>query len=394
VFDVVASVGEAIYKALFVNPLKAFRSSFNNGIPKDKYSGGGRLFENFRTDLEQFCRRERLSMPEVNLSEDGRKLLQKCGFNLTIQTTQAVFTNLKQVPQKGSNASSGSSDKQDFSRQEVLSVFFTDKFEVTDFEYDEISVEEVRTEFDNFADRKIILRNSDVLAQGCKVVERDIWNVSLRKMKPASWIMKPLSRVRESFAAISSNVSLNIILPLPLVFLAFVQQAEERSFALPGDDIFTLQTALVGPARDRPRATAFEAGYLSWQLTAMLSFFVGYLVVFVLDYSLYLLLPQLEPALESKEDKTRKFSQRSKLRWVQYVAHSVYMALLFFAIAAILSYVCLVFTWALLASVVNPVRFLALTTTFAGTAAAILGRFQSMTSLQKQVSQKVTYIPL
>jgi phosphoglycerol transferase MdoB-like AlkP superfamily enzyme len=178
---------------------------------------------------------------------------------------------------------------------------------------------------------------------------------------------------------------------LPLVLLAFVQQEEGRTFALPGDEVFTLQAALVGPVRDRPRETAFEAGYLSWQLTSMLSLFVAYLVVFVVDYSLYLLLPQLEPTPQDKEGKNRRFSHRSTLRWVQYVAHSVYMFLLFFAIGAVLGYVCLVFTWALLASVVNPVRFLALTTTVAGAAGAIFGRFQSMASLQKQMSRKVVF---
>jgi hypothetical protein len=308
VFDVVASVGEALYKALFVNSLKAFRSSFNNTRGKKlKYTYTyGKLFENFHSDLEQFCCRERLSMPEVNLSEDGRKLLRKYGFNLTIQTTQAVFTNLKKVPSK--NQSSFGSKKQQktslvkLKRQQVLSAFFTEQFEVSDFDYDEVPVETVRRQFEKLHDG-IILRNSDVMAQGCKVIDRDIWNVSLRKMKATPWLVRRLSRVRESFAAISSNITLNIILPLPLVLLAFVQQEEERTFALPGDEVFTLQAALVGPARDRPRATAFEEGYLSWQLTAMLSFFVGYLVVFIVDYSLYLLLPQLEPARQGKEGK-------------------------------------------------------------------------------------------
>ena len=207
VFDVVASVGEAIYKALSVNPLKSFRVSLKANDAKGsktstkKYS---KLFEDFRSDLEQFCCRERLSVPQVNLSEDGRKLLRKHGFNLTIRATQAVFTNLKKKEVASSNEHGATTkDEQEYKprsksklkRKEVLERFFSESYDVSDFSYHEVAVKDVRREFERL-NEGIILRNSDVVAQGCKVIDRDHWNVSLSKIKSAPWWMESLSRAR------------------------------------------------------------------------------------------------------------------------------------------------------------------------------------------------------
>ena len=206
-----------------------------------------------------------------------------------------------------------------------------------------------------------------------------------------------------------SNVVTFVLLPVPLVIVAFLYQQEAQALTLDRDRFFTFGDVLLGPD---PSVPNWPNSYIALQNLVLFYSALAFYGLLMIDFACYLLEHfdilsnaniEVKRAFEAAAAKAKaKRTKNSKgkvspssqtgsnysgpLGWrilltgvgARYLLHKFFAGMVIFVCFAIMAYVGLVGVWASLAAIINPTRFLAYTTGVLSSVGVVAARLQSL----------------
>jgi hypothetical protein len=207
------------------------------------------------------------------------------------------------------------------------------------------------------------------------------------------------------------NVFIFVLLPIPLVAVAFLHQEEAQSLTLARDRFFTLGDVLLGPD---PAASNWPTSHIALQNNILFYCALVFYGCLMIDFGFYLLehfeiLPNANYEVMSAfkaAEKTKNAdnaegdeSYKGPVGWrimftfvgFRYIFHKLFGAMTTFACVATMGYIGLVAVWASLAAIINPTRFLAYTTGVLSSVTLVAGRYRSIVSLRNGLREQVIW---
>jgi hypothetical protein len=208
------------------------------------------------------------------------------------------------------------------------------------------------------------------------------------------------------------NILVFMLLPLPLLVVAFLYQQEAQALTLDKDRFFTFKDLALGPD---PTASSWPNSFIAYQNWVLFYGAVTYYFCLLLAYCFYML-ETFEILPNANLKVIRAFRRRDAIQrgtkipesvgvkgsrgwrvFLSFVGFRFFFQWLFkvmvaLVCAAIMGYVGLVLVWASLAAIINPTRFLAYTSGVLGSVSLVAGRLKGITSSRDGFRKQVCRI--
>lgn len=301
-----------------------------------------------------------------------------------------------------------------------LAQFISQFCELSVYDYDWVFAQEFRARFEAWCvkndHKKTPVREKDMLEFGCTFERRSLTFVgpllekglveseedakdsmadaAKKKGKAAFDMALRISLyhpVAKEFYAVLVHVATTIVIPLPLVAVAFLEQMYSAQYsARPGraypddesDEFYQFNDALTGPEAESEPKLVYEDKKIAWYNLA-----IFYLALVFYGVSL------LELLLHYARISSKGVPYRSILfRILRIFVKIFYFPPVIFFTAGLLAYIGLVAIWAVLAAIINPQKYLpmaAMSLTFVTT---ILAKFKALLALRKRFLERIKLI--
>jgi hypothetical protein len=207
------------------------------------------------------------------------------------------------------------------------------------------------------------------------------------------------------------NILVFILLPLPLLVVAFLYQQEAQALTLDKDRFFTFEDLALGPD---PTASSWPNSFVAYQNWVLFYGALTYYVCLVLAYCFYML-ETFEILPNANLKVIKAFKRRAALRrgtkipsylgdgsvgwrvFASFVGFRFFFQWFFkvmvaLVCACIMGYIGLVLVWASLAAIINPTRFLAYTSGVLGSVGLVASRLKGITSSRDRFRKQVCMV--